>query len=163
MNRFEKYRDFFFIRKQNGNLKLRNVKDLFYDIFIRKTDLTIIQFFRGIFVGGVCVISDMLILYMLVELAGMHYLVANSIAFIAGTVLNYTLSILWIFTSRGDYSRKKEFILFCIIGAIGLALNSLFMWIFTDGFGIFYMMSKIITVILVYIWNFFSRKYILFK
>ncbi|MDR0763313.1 MAG: GtrA family protein [Bacteroidales bacterium] len=163
MNRFEKYRDFFFIRKQNGRLQLRNVKKLFYDIFILKTNLTIIQFFRGIFVGVICVLSDMLILYLLVELAEMHYLLANLIAFFVGTALNYILSILWVFTSRGDYSRQKEFLLFSIIGAVGLALNSLFMWVFTDGFGLFYMVSKIITTILVYIWNFFSRKYILFK
>jgi putative flippase GtrA len=163
MNKIEKYLDFLCIKDSENKTRLRPLKELCYDIFISKTDLTIIQFLRGIFVGGVCVLSDMLILYLLVELAGMHYLVANTIAFIVGTALNYILSILWVFTSRGDYSRQKEFILFCIIGAAGLVLNSLFMWIFTDGFGLFYMVSKIITVILVYIWNFFSRKYILFK
>ncbi|MDR1973630.1 MAG: GtrA family protein [Bacteroidales bacterium] len=149
--------------KTDKGLRLRSIKDILYDILISKTDRTSIQFFRGIFVGGVCVLSDMFLLYLLVELSGFHYLIANAIAFIAGTVLNYILSIIWIFTSRGDYSRNKEFIIFLIIGAVGLALNSLFMWIFTDGFEIYYMTSKIITVIIVYLWNFFSRKYILFK
>jgi putative flippase GtrA len=139
------------------------MKNIFIDLFVTKTNNTSIQFLRGIFVGGICVLSDMLILYLLVELTGMHYLAANIVAFIAGSTLNYILSILWVFTSRGGYSRKKEFIIFCIIGAIGLALNSLFLWIFTDGFNMFYMASKIIATILVYLWNFFSRKYILFK
>ncbi|MDR0618350.1 MAG: GtrA family protein [Bacteroidales bacterium] len=163
MSIFEEYRNFFFIRKENERLRLRSTKDLFHDIFIvRRTNLTVVQFLRGMLVGGVCVLSDMLILYLLVQLADIHYLLANTAAFFTGTVLNYILSITWIFTSHGNYSRQKEFIIFCIIGAIGLALNSLFMWIFTDYLGIYYMNSKIITTILVYIWNFFSRKHILF-
>ncbi len=139
-----------------GKRRLRPLKELLYDIFIRNTDLTIVQFFRGI-------LSDMLLLHIFVEYAGLHYLVANTIAFVAGTALNYILSILWVFTKQSSYNRKKEFTIFALIGLVGLALNSLFMWMFTDGFGMYYMMSKIITTILVYVWNFFSRKYIIFK
>lgn len=172
MNRFQKYYDFFFTKER----RLRPIKELFYDIFIRNTDLTIVQFLRGIFVGGACVILDMFTLGFLVEYIGDHHLqifkeqhfttyvlVANAIAFIFGTTLNYILSILWIFTKQSAYSRKKEFIIYTFIGIIGLALNSLFMFIFIDMFEIFYMTSKIITIILVYAWNFFSRKYIIFK
>jgi putative flippase GtrA len=48
-------------------------------------------------------------------------------------------------------------------GVVGLGFNDLFMWIFTDRCGIYYLLSKVITTAIVYFWNFFARKYILFK
>ena len=44
------------------------------------------------------------------------------------------------------------------IGVIGLGLDTLFVWIFTDSLKIYYMLSKIISTILVFIWNFGARK-----
>ena len=51
-----------------------------------------------------------------------------------------------------------EFIIYTIIGVIGLGLDTLFIWICTDKLNIFYMLSKIISTGLVFIWNFFGRK-----
>jgi len=73
------------------------------------------------------------------------------------------LSKLWVFTTSTLKNKKKEFLIFLLIGIIGLLLNNLFLWIFTKIFALHYMISKLISTALVYFWNFFAWKYILFN
>jgi putative flippase GtrA len=51
-----------------------------------------------------------------------------------------------------------EFIIYVIIGILGLGLDTLFIWLFTDKLKLYYMISKIISTGLVFIWNFLARK-----
>lgn len=124
---------------------------------------TFIQFFRYTFVGGIAFLVDFGTLALLTEVFKLHYLVSAGIAFILGLTVNYLLSISWVFNNRTMDNRLLEFILFSIIGLIGLGFNELFMWILTDILAIYYLLSKIITTIIVYFWNFFARKFILFN
>ncbi len=135
----------------------------FYTLFREKTDNTFLQLVRYTFVGGLAFLIDFGTLYILTEFAGLHYLLSAGIAFILGLLTNYFLSIKWVFASRVIRDKKLEFIIFTVIGLIGLGLNELFLWIFTSLSGLHYLVSKILTAILVYLWNFFVRKLILFK
>jgi len=51
-----------------------------------------------------------------------------------------------------------EFLSYALIGVIGLGFDTLFVWLFTDILLFYYMLSKIIATILVFIWNFTARK-----
>ena len=102
-------------------------------------------------------------LYILTEYFNIDYLVSAGIAFIFGLIINYFLSVKWVFNNRAMENRLVEFLLFTLIGLVGLGLNELFLWILTDILLIYYLLSKIITTIIVYLWNFFARKLLLFK
>lgn len=102
-------------------------------------------------------------LYVLTEYAGMYYLLSATISFIAGLVVNYLLSTSWIFRKSKLASRWTEFIIYSAIGVVGLGMNALFLYVFTDWLHIYYMLSKIITAAMVMLWNFFARKIVLFK
>src|SRR3989339_826417 len=103
-------------------------------IFVGKSDNFRIQLLRYIFVGGLAAIVDMFLLFVLTDWAKLHYLISAIIAFVAGLVVNYLLSRLWIFKSI--FSLSKEFIIFAIIGIIGLGLNELFLYLFVDFIGL---------------------------
>ena len=132
-------------------------------VFKGKTDNTLYQLIRYTFVGGLAFIVDFGTLYALTEYFSLYYLVSAGIAFVLGLTVNYLISIRWVFATRAVKNRRLEFLLFAFIGLIGLGFNELFLWIFTDLFLIYYLLSKILTAILVYLWNFFARKLILFK
>lgn len=137
--------------------------DLFIRIFREKTDNTLFQLIRYTFVGGFAFIVDFGTLFLLTEYLNLHYLVSAAIAFILGLVTNYFLSIGWVFTRHTVSDKRIEFIVFALIGLVGLGLNELFLWLFTDLAGMYYLISKILTAVLVYLWNFFVRKLILFN
>lgn len=137
--------------------------ELFIRIFREKTDNTLFQLIRYTFVGGFAFIVDFGTLFLLTEYLNLHYLVSAAIAFILGLVTNYFLSIGWVFTRHSVSDKRIEFIVFTLIGLAGLGLNELFLWLFTDLAGMYYLISKILTAVLVYLWNFFVRKLILFN
>ncbi len=132
-------------------------------IFINSTNNTFLQLFRYAFVGGVAFIVDFGLLYALTEYAHFHYLLSASFAFIVGLVINYLLSKIWVFSSNTIKKRWIEFAVFSLIGIVGLGLTNLFLWVFTDYCAIHYMFSKVLTTIIVFFWNFFARKIILFN
>jgi putative flippase GtrA len=132
-------------------------------LFRGKTDNTFFQLIRYTFVGGLAFLIDFGTLYTLTEFFHFHYLLSAGIAFLLGLLTNYFISTRWVFTSRSVKNKKLEFLIFAVIGLVGLGLNELFIWIFTSLLSIYYLLSKILTAILVYLWNFFVRKMILFK
>jgi putative flippase GtrA len=139
------------------------VKKLLRALLVEGTDNTLVQLFRYTFVGGVAFVCDFGGLYALTEFAGLHYLVSASLSFLLGLSVNYALSVLWVFSRRSLRSRWAEFGIFAAVGVVGLALNALFMWLFTDVAGVHYLLSKIGSTFLVFIWNFFARKLSLFR
>ncbi len=106
---------------------------------------------------------DFGILTFFVEIVHLHYLISATIGFIVGTTITYLLSILWIFPRRSLSNQQMEYGLYLSIGVVGIGLNLLLMWIFTDLIGVFYMLSRIIAGTTVFFWNFLSRKYLLFR
>ncbi|MBW1971284.1 MAG: GtrA family protein [Deltaproteobacteria bacterium] len=129
----------------------------------RKTNNIFIQLFRYTFVGGFAFIVDFGSLFVLTEFIHIYYLISAAIAFILGLGTNYILSIIWVFDKRIFKNKYIEFMIFGIIGIVGLGLNELFIWFFTEEMHFYYLISKIISTFFVYLWNFFARKFILFR
>ncbi|MDR0982163.1 MAG: GtrA family protein [Culturomica sp.] len=139
------------------------LKSILNKVFIEKTDSSFFQLVRYTFVGGFAFIIDFGLLFVLTDFVHLHYLLSASISFTVGLVVNYLLSTTWVFSKKVVKNKAIEFLLFALIGLAGLGFNNLFIWLFTDYFGIYYLISKIFTTIIVYLWNFFARKYILFN
>ncbi|MCM1329088.1 MAG: GtrA family protein [Ruminococcus sp.] len=135
----------------------------FKNIFVTETDNTVIQLFRYCFVGGAAFVADWLTVIILTETV-MHYLMATAVAFFVGLAVNFALSKLLVFKSdSGKVGKLGEFLVYAVIGAVGLGLTELLMFVFTDALDLHYAVSKIIAAAIVLIWNFFARKVILYK
>lgn len=132
-------------------------------IFIFPTNNTLIQAMRYFFVGGVAFVVDFSLLFLLTSKVGIHYLVSAAISFIFGLIINYFLSRVWVFNKAIIKNRLMEFGLVILISIVGLLLNELFIWFFTDKINIYYLLSKIIAAGIIFWWNFFARKFILYN
>lgn len=122
-----------------------------------------VSFVRYLIVGGGGYIIDYTVLASCYELLHLHYLIATAMGFMCGLIFVYIASNKWVFTTRKLKDKKAlEFITFTIIGVIGLFLTMLFMWLFTECFGIYVLISKLFTTALVLLWNFGIRKLILY-
>jgi putative flippase GtrA len=145
---------------------LLSVQDLSKTVQTRlltKDDSLVGQLFRYTIVGGVAFVVDFGALVLLTSVFQIHYLYSAAVAFLLGLSTNYSLSVTWVFSQRSVASRYAEFVIFAWTGIVGLGLNELFMWVFTDMGNQHYTVSKILSTFLVFCWNFLSRKYILFR
>jgi putative flippase GtrA len=139
------------------------IKQFLHTIFVAPTNNWLLQLFRYGFVGGVAFLVDYGTLFVLTHYAGVPYLWSAAIAFILGLVTNYLISISWVFQHSGKMRVWQEFVCFAIIGVIGLGLNELIMYVGTDMMHLHYMISKLISTAIVFFWNFFARKFMLFN
>ena len=133
------------------------------DLLFASSESTYIQFLRYTVVGGVAFAVDFGILFALTRFAGVYYLISAAISFTAGLFVNYFLSRTWVFNRRTLKNSTLEFTIFAAIGAAGLALNELGMWLLASKAGLNYLLAKLITAGFVYLWNFGARKYSLFR
>lgn len=133
------------------------------ELLVNKTDRFSIQLLRYTFVGGFAFIVDFSSLFLLTEYLSIHYLLSAAIAFVFGVITNYLLSIRWVFQNRTLKNRWLELGLFALIGIVGLGLNEIIIWLFTEWVGFHYLASKIVSTIVVFFWNFIVRKIALFR
>ena len=127
--------------------------------FIKKLyDKYFHQLLRFGIVGCSVTALDFIMLHVFVERVKIWYLPAAALAFTISTVINYILSMTFVFKGREGRNKKEEFIVFAILNLIGLGLTTLLMWLLVDKAGLYYMFAKVITSATVMFWSFFSRK-----
>lgn len=128
------------------------------------------EFFRYLFAGGFAFLVDFAALIgcrelLFKDLAWGVYL-SVLLAFVAGHVTNYLLSLWFVFRDPEERRKGwtwKAFWLFAVVGASGAGITEFGMWI---GYGILggnYVLVKVIMAAVVFIWNFIGRKLIVLK
>jgi putative flippase GtrA len=121
-----------------------------------------IQLIRSIFVSIVALVFDFGLLIFFKEKLGINYLIAATMSFTVGVIVNYFLSIWWVFADHKLASRKVEFIIFVLVNVSGLALNLAIIAGIVQVLGSNYIVGKIVSTIAVFFWNFLIRKKILY-
>ena len=122
------------------------------------------SFIKYLVAGGMGFVIDYSALAICFELLEWHYLLSSAIGFIAGLVFVYISSNKWVFEHRRMGNKAvAEFIIFSVIGLIGLGGTVFFMWLFVDICGIYPLISKFATTAIVLMWNYGTRKMILYS
>lgn len=127
-------------------------------LFKDETDNLFLQFFRYGFVGGFSFLVDFFLLYFFSDFCGIYYLISAVLSFIISLIVNYILSIYWVFNKNKLNNKVLEFNLFALIGIVGLVFTEILLYLFTDVLGMYYLVSKIFSTIIVLFWNFFARR-----
>lgn len=109
-------------------------------------------------VGVICFVIDYSLMILLTELAGLNYLLSSGISFSVSVVVNYLLSMHFVFRSKKDSSRAKEFIIFVLLSITGLLLTEALMWAGVELLRMHYMFAKVAVTGLVMVYNFVTRK-----
>ena len=115
------------------------------------------------FVGGCAAIIDISIFFVFAKLLNFNYLIVSAVSFIIATLVNYLLSIRFVFQTNLRFETKTELILVYIISSIGLLLHLFILYMFIDQLFFEKMISKFIASGTVFIWNFAARNYLVFK
>lgn len=137
-------------------------KEQLNQIFKGKTGNVYVQLFRYLLSGGTAFLMDISLMILLKEVFGVHYLAASIIGFIVGLIFTYILSIRWIFDERRLANKWNELAIFALIGVVGIGLTWFFMKLFTSILLLYYVFSKVLTTVIVSLWNFGAKKLILF-
>lgn len=120
----------------------------------------IMQFVSYVFVGGMAALVEWILFYVFQSVIGINYLVSTVLAFIFSTFTNWILGRLITFREKAQDTRKlKEAVMVYLISGIGLGFNLLLMYLFVDVIQIMPLIGKITATGIVFFWNFFARKF----
>ena len=149
---------------------------MFKKLLFEKTNNSLIQFLRSVIVGVVATVIDIGVLTILVEAFNVNVFIATAIGFIVGLLVNFFISSVWVFEkSKVVKNRVSEFIIFALIGVVGLIINELIVNFFdlylakSLIFGSFidsdkyYLIGKLVATVIAFVWNFFARKFIIYR
>lgn len=122
------------------------------------------KFVRYFFVGGAAAALDFLVFALLTKLDHVPWFWSAFISFTAATLLNYFLSIRFVFQSGVRFSQKHhEVLLVFLVSLIGLAINQLVLWFCIEKLGIGALIAKVIGTGTVFFWNYAARRHFVFK
>lgn len=141
------------------------------------------EIMRFLLVGGLSTVIDFLIMGVVLYLSApdsydnfinvffgtnqdpTHFgaLFGTGLGFVIGVIVNYLLSVYFVFNENENVKNVKGFVLFVVLSAGGLALHELGMWGLHLKFGVNEWIVKIIMTILVMAYNFVTRRVLLFK
>ena len=133
------------------------------------------EIIRFALTGGVCFLVELAVLILLKGKLGIDTLVATPIAFLVSVILNYLLCVVWVFRgakNKGAGAKAG----FLVTSLIGLGLNELLMLVFRFVLGEdaviltlgsreinMYVLNKCLATLIVMIWNYFSKRAILYR
>ncbi len=125
--------------------------------------------------GGVCFLVELAVLVLLKGRFGVDTLIATPIAFLISVILNYLLCVIWVFRgakNKGAGAKAG----FLVTSLIGLGLNELLMLVFRLTLGEdaviltvghreinMYVLNKCLATLIVMIWNYFSKRAVLYR
>jgi putative flippase GtrA len=91
------------------------------------------------------------------------YLTSIMISFIVSILVNYVLSVFFVFEYGNVGRNKRGFLKFCVFSALGLTITTVGSLIGFQGLGANVWLIKIIITLVVFVFNFFTRKYFVFN
>ena len=137
------------------------------ELFLAPTENGLIKFFRYCFVGGVAFLVDYAVaalVFLALGTGALSTVAGTTAGFIFGLAVNFLLSKKFVFTENAKTTSKKgEFLVYALIGLVGLGISNLLMLAATEWvFRISQFIAKIIVAMIVLVYNYLARKMILY-
>lgn len=132
--------------------------DRFHRLFIARPGHWFIELLRSVAASLCAAVADYSLLIVLVEVAEVRAVEASVFGVVLGHVITYVINALWIFPSRDHGYYKTQFVLFATVGASGLAVHTVLMYVFAERLAVYYVVSKTISVVAMFLWGFLMRR-----
>ena len=120
------------------------------------------KFIKFCVVGFSGMLIDFGVTWLLKEKVKVNKYIANSTGFILAATSNYIWNRFWTFHSENSHI-ATEYFSFILISLVGLAINNLIIYIFSDRMKFNFYLAKLLAIGVVTLWNFIMNYLITFS
>ena len=92
---------------------------------------------------------------------GIHYLFSNCLSVLVGIIASFLLNRSYNFRVKDKVAQR--FALFLLVGLLGMLFSNVILYVAIDQIGMRQTISKLLSVVLVVLFQFLLNKYITFK
>ena len=114
-------------------------------------------------VGGVAASVDIALFAAVVQFAGLPWFLVAISSFVLATLVNYFLSIKYVFDSGVRFRKRDEVVLVFFASSLGLVANQGILWILIEVQGMHVILAKIVATGGVFFWNYAARRLFIFR
>jgi len=117
-------------------------------------------------VGGLMIILNVEILYLLTNFLGIYYIISAILSYLLLTALSFSLNEKWTFNSVTNHARENPWHrlgTYYLVSISGMSLNIIILFLLTEFGNVYYLYSSIIASLLVFFWNFSLNKKITWR
>ena len=118
---------------------------------------------RYFLVGGAAALVDWSLFALLALWAGLPWFPCALASFLTATLVNYVLSVRYVFRSGVRFSVPHEVMMVFGVSAAGLVLNQTLMWLWIEWAHWNMMLGKIHATGVVFLWNYGIRRFYIFR
>jgi putative flippase GtrA len=122
-----------------------------------------IPLLRYFLVGAAAAAVDFGVFAEQITVAHVPWYYAAVISFMAATLVNYVLSVRFVFKSGARFNRHQELALVFLVSGIGLVLNQAVLFILIVTMGTEALVAKIGATGAVFFWNYAARQKFVFR
>ena len=90
------------------------------------------QFLKFVVVGGISFLVDFTVYTIMCNVMHIYYIIAGVLGFTVSVVVNYILSMRYVFLSKDDTRKDKEFFIFVVLSLMGMFLNTILLYLCID-------------------------------
>ena len=142
--------------------------------FYQKNKDLLWEIFRFLLVGGIATLldwaasigSEMVLPDMVFGEFHLEKAIATTIGFTLGLIVNYVLSIIFVYKNKKDEKEGKsvkDFVIFTLVGVFVLLLSYLGIFLMSDLLKVPYFIARIIMTLIGLVINYLGRKILIFK
>jgi len=113
--------------------------------------------------GGTATITDLGILYILTDLAGMWYIMSAVLSFAIAFFVSFFLQKFWTFRDTNREQIHKQMSLYLLVALINLGINTWGMYVLVEWAHLWYMLAQVVMGGLVACGSFLIYKFFIFK
>lgn len=117
---------------------------------------------RYLISGGTAAVTNVGILFLLVQFGNIHYLLSSIIAYLLAIVVSFTLQKFWTFQDRPTHDIQSQFFRYVTVVLANLALNTGLMYVLVTHFSIWYIFAQIMAIAVIAVTGYFGYKYFVF-
>lgn len=118
---------------------------------------------RYLISGGTAAAVDLILLYILTDSVGLHYLTSAVLAFLVALVVSFLLQKFWTFQDESVDRVHKQATAYFIIAALNLGLNTFLIYLFVEYAHLWYIFAQVLASGLIAFESFFISRYFIFK
>jgi putative flippase GtrA len=113
-------------------------------------------------VGGAAACVDIGLFMLFAQRLGFPYLRVAAGSFVAATLVNYVLSVRFVFVSGARFAKRWELALVFVVSAVGLGVNQLILAACVEVAHFSLLLAKVTATGVVFFWNYLARRFLVF-
>ncbi len=117
---------------------------------------------RFVICGTASAATNIFLLYVLTDLAGIWYLTSSVLAFVIALLVSFTLQKFVTFKDGATNKLHHQFSKFFVAALLGVILNTAIVYVCVEYLGVWYIISQVIAGIFVMVQNFMLYRLFIF-